>query len=254
MRVRDLVGNLRIRLADLSENSSIKEELESILWVAAESELPLTKKNVIPFIDFLNAHHDNANEVCAVLAASLAPYITSPQISSTFVWDLPTLLTAMADYPTKQRVEALANFDIAKLSKLILNGKDFRAMVNNQENYIGDEDHARTVLMALAYYYHELVRTRANNYKRMTGFLTGYDKAIKQKGASLALKFLESGEPLANFEKFLNSDECKESRGAMLAGELGDLGRMITYLGKPENREVQQPKTFTEKVANMFSW
>lgn len=254
MRVRDLVSNLRIRLADLPENTPNKEELELLCWVASDSELPLIKNNIVPFIDFLNAHHHNADAACAVLADSLVPYIEAPQISSTFVWDLPTLLAAMSNYPTNKRVDVLANFNIATLSKLILNGKDFRTTVNNQEHYIGDEDHARTVLMAFGYYYHELTRNRAADYKHLTGSWTGYDAATKLKGINLVLKFLESGDRLANFEKFLDSDDCKGLKKPMLAGELGDISKMITYVSKKENREIAQPKGVVEKITSMFGW
>jgi hypothetical protein len=109
---------------------------------------------------------------------------------------------------------------------------------------VGDEDRARTVFMSLGYYYYELIRTRAADYNHVTGSWTGYHRTIKLKGIHQMLKFLESGESLQYFEKFLDSDDCKDLRNPMLKGDLGALSNMIIFASKPENREAVQPKNW----------
>lgn len=237
MRIRDFVADLKSRLQTLPKDDPRRADVAALCWVAADSELPASTENLKPFIDVLIKLDGDHRQAYPELAASLALCLKAPQIREAFVWDMPSLVTAMANYPASERVDALTNFNVAKLSKIILNGTAFRQVVNNKENYIGDEDHARTVLMALGYYYHELTRTRTDDYKHITGSLTGYNRAIKQEGAHLILKFLESGESLSNFEAYLNSDVCKAVKGATSQGELGDLCKMVIFVSKPENRQ-----------------
>ncbi len=267
MRVRDFVADLSDILAKTSKNESTLnldiERLKLLCWGGADSELPLTKENLKPFYDFLmqrsihlskqpnraNPYISEADQVCAKLRELFERYL-QPKVH-----DWASMITEMSKLPANQRIDFLADFNLAKLSKLILNGTDFRSKVNDRENYVGHEDHARTVLMTLGYYYYELTRTRNESYKHSSASWTGYDSVTKRKGIHQILKFLESGKPLAEFENYLNSDRFGEVvtssmlkeytlKDAVLQGELGELCKMIVFASKPENREHVQPTSW----------
>lgn len=267
MRIRDFVADVNKILLELPKNESFYnldvEQLKLLCWGATDLNLPVTKQNLAPFYDLLmkrsislskQAHPSShytaeADQVFSSVRALLERYLQPS------VYDWPTMIAEMRKLPINQRVDYLSDFSLAKLSKIILNGSDFRGKVNDAKNYIGEEDHARTVLMTLGYYYYELTRTRFDGYKSNFAGWTGYDKAIKLKGINQILKFLESGRPLTDFESYLDSDRFSEVvansmlkeytlKDAVLQGELGDLCKMITFASKAENRELAHSKSW----------
>jgi len=42
MRIKDFVTNIKLKLANLPENTPNKDELELLCWAMADSDLPLT--------------------------------------------------------------------------------------------------------------------------------------------------------------------------------------------------------------------
>lgn len=164
------------------------------------------------------------------------------------ILELNQLTDVMATYPLEQRCEFLRTFTFNQHAVIALNGTRFRDVVNNRENYIGDEDHARNALMVLASYYQKVTEMRTEDFKSKPGSWFRYDKQSKLKSVKLILDFLESGDDLSNFRKLLDSNDCKDVKNAMLDGDLGALSYKIIAVSAPENRHLEQP------AKSWYSW
>lgn len=159
------------------------------------------------------------------------------------------LLQTVKEYPLEHRQQFLNSIELKKLKLLLLNTQTFEAVLADHTLFQGDEDHARTVMLALFTLYQRIITEREAEYASISGRFFGYHKEQKIKAVAVPIRFLLSDKSLDEFSTEIGASENAEHHGALGNGLLGKLVKHTKCIKDPTAREIN---TNSERQSFLF--